>query len=193
LPSGRAAAARAAAILILSAALAPALGGCGKRACIQWTELEGECPSQDEAMEFFEGPECSSRYIQSIDSEPDFDGELCCYDATTQDEEDFPPCAGVPEPGTSSVSGGSGGGSPMPACFNCARVLGEGLFPECPSSLPVIDALLNCTCSGACSAVCGADGCNIPLVGTMECQSCIVDPDMGCGVEFQACLDDPGV
>jgi hypothetical protein len=80
----------------------------------------------------------------------------------------------------------------MPGCFNCVRVLGEGQSPGCPSSVPLIDALLACSCSGACSAACGVDGCNIPLVGTMECQSCIVDPDIGCGVELQACLDDPG-
>jgi hypothetical protein len=187
-------AARAAAILALSAALAPALAGCGKRACFQWTELEGECPSQDEALEFFQSPECSSHDIQTIDSEPDFDGELCCYDATMRDDGDYGDCGGVPEPGAgSSGSGGVGGGMSMPGCFNCARVLGEGLFPECPSSIPAIDALTTCTCSGACSAACGAAGCNIPLVTlSEECGVCIQDPDAGCGVELQACLDDPG-
>jgi hypothetical protein len=186
-------AARAAAILLLSAALAPVLGGCGKRACFQWTELEGECPSQDEALEFFESPNCSSSNIQSIDSEADFDGELCCYDATMRDSS-YGEC-GIDVGGPStSVSVGAGGASPgpPPQCFNCAQVLGQGVFPECPSSLPVIDALIGCTCMGACSAVCGAEGCAIPLVGSMECEACIQDPDAGCGLELQACLDDPG-
>jgi hypothetical protein len=80
----------------------------------------------------------------------------------------------------------------MPSCFNCTRVLGDGLFPECPSSLPVIDALQSCACTGACSAVCGAAGCEIPLVGSQECATCIQDPDIGCGAELQACLEDPG-
>lgn len=45
----------------LSLALAaPALlllaGGCGKRACFHWTELEGACPSSDDAYVFFQNP-----------------------------------------------------------------------------------------------------------------------------------------
>ncbi|WP_437642211.1 hypothetical protein [Sorangium sp. So ce854] len=67
----------------------PALlaSGCGKRACFHWTELEGACPSRDEARVFFDNPGCLSE-IASIDGEGDFDGELCCYDVTTVDTGD---------------------------------------------------------------------------------------------------------
>ncbi|AUX33450.1 MULTISPECIES: hypothetical protein [Sorangium] len=97
----------------LSLALAaPALlllaGGCGKRACFHWTELEGACPSSDDAYVFFQNPGCLSS-IESIDSEGDFDGELCCYDVTTVDTGDEE-CKVVknPVPGGGGVGGFSG-------------------------------------------------------------------------------------
>ncbi|KYF96791.1 hypothetical protein BE20_55975 [Sorangium cellulosum] len=79
-------------------------GGCGKRACFHWTELEGACPSSDDAYVFFENPGCLSS-IESIDSEGDFDGELCCYDVTTVDTGDEE-C----RPGQNPVPGGGGVG-----------------------------------------------------------------------------------
>ncbi|WP_438037113.1 hypothetical protein [Sorangium sp. So ce204] len=92
------------------ALVAPALflagaAGCGKRACFHWTALEGACPSSDEARVFFENPGCVSS-IDSIDSEGDFDGELCCYDVTTVDTGDEECFAQGP------MSGSSGGGRP---------------------------------------------------------------------------------
>lgn len=93
------------------ALVAPALfvagsAGCGKRACFHWTELEGACPSSDEARVFFENPGCVSS-IESIDSGADFDGELCCYDVTTVDTGDEE-CTTVQGP----MSSGAGGGRP---------------------------------------------------------------------------------
>ncbi|WP_438002648.1 hypothetical protein WME89_27180 [Sorangium sp. So ce321] len=102
--------------LVLALA-APALlsSGCGKRACFHWTELEGACPSSEEARVFFENPGCLSA-IESIDSQGDFDGELCCYDVTTVDTSDedcgtAPPSKPKPPrpvPGGVGVGGFSG-------------------------------------------------------------------------------------
>ncbi|WP_434048706.1 MULTISPECIES: hypothetical protein [Sorangium] len=92
-------------VLALAALLA---SGCGKRACFHWTELEGACPSSEEALVFFENPGCLSE-IDSIDGEGDFDGELCCYDVTTVDtgdEECMP--AQAPVPGGGGVGGVTG-------------------------------------------------------------------------------------
>ncbi|WP_437805032.1 hypothetical protein [Sorangium sp. So ce1078] len=98
--------------LLILALVAPALllsAGCGKRACFHWTELEGTCPSSEDAYVFFRNPGCLSS-IESIDSEADFDGELCCYDVTTVDTGDEE-CA--PAPGPKPVPGGVGvGGFP---------------------------------------------------------------------------------
>ncbi|WP_437496566.1 hypothetical protein [Sorangium sp. So ce1099] len=103
--------------LLVLALVAPALlsSGCGKRACFHWSELEGACPSSEEARVFFDNPGCLSA-IESIDSEGDFDGELCCYDVTmvdTGDERCTPvqkpsPSVPVPVPGTGGVGGFSG-------------------------------------------------------------------------------------
>ena len=95
------------------ALVAPALlfagsAGCGKRACFHWTELEGACPSSDEARLFFENPGCLSA-VESIDSEGDFDGELCCYDVTTVDTGDEA-CTSAPNPAPT----GAGGARPVP-------------------------------------------------------------------------------
>lgn len=96
---------------LILALVFPALllsAGCGKRACFHWTELEGACPSSEDAYVFFENPGCLSS-IESIDSEADFDGELCCYDVTTVDTGDEE-CAAVqkPVPGGGGFSSSSG-------------------------------------------------------------------------------------
>jgi hypothetical protein len=181
---------RAAALFALSAALAPALAGCDKRACFAWTELEGACPSQEEAIDFFEGSGCSGE-IMSVDSEPDYDGELCCYEVTKRDDSYLYSCPPDPSPPPPSTGSGGAGGA-APACFNCVDVLGNGLLPECQSSIPAIDALATCTCTGNCAASCGSGGCQIPLVADDVCTLCMEDPDAGCGLELEACLSDPG-
>jgi hypothetical protein len=94
--------------LVAPAVLLAGSAGCGKRACFHWTELEGACPSSDEARVFFENPGCLSA-VESIDSEGDFDGELCCYDVTTVDTGDEV-CTSAPNPAPS----GGGGARPVP-------------------------------------------------------------------------------
>jgi hypothetical protein len=85
------------------ATVALALGGvgCGKVGCFEWTEAEGACPSQDEALTYFNSPQCSGN-VESVDSEPDFNGDYCCYDITKR-ENDYYECAA-----------GAGGGSAPP-------------------------------------------------------------------------------
>ncbi|XXT14234.1 hypothetical protein WME94_28700 [Sorangium sp. So ce429] len=96
---------------LVLALVAPAFlsSGCGKRACFQWTELEGACPSSEEARVFFTNPGCLNA-VESIDSEGDFDGELCCYDVTMVDtgDEKCPPVQKPPLMPGSGVGGFSG-------------------------------------------------------------------------------------
>jgi hypothetical protein len=65
--------------------LAAAYAGCGKVACFEWTQIEGSCPAQSEALAYFTGPNCSGD-IESIDSEPERSGDYCCYDVTKKDD-----------------------------------------------------------------------------------------------------------
>ena len=92
-PSRRRWASRARVPLAAVAALALALAttGCGKYACFAWTEQEGACPSQDEAVEFFVNPQCGGA-IDSIDSYGEFDGEYCCYEVTKRGGDDYYYC-----------------------------------------------------------------------------------------------------
>ncbi|WP_437674427.1 hypothetical protein [Sorangium sp. So ce131] len=64
-------------------ALAVASAGCSKVGCFEWTEIEGECPSQEEALAYF-GSECGGE-VESVDSEPEYDSGYCCYDITKGD------------------------------------------------------------------------------------------------------------
>jgi hypothetical protein len=89
----RGSAVRARALLLLAtAALALATAGCGKIGCFQWTEAEGACPAQDEALAYFGGGQCGSA-IESVDSEGEFDGQYCCYDITKSGDDYYYDCA----------------------------------------------------------------------------------------------------
>ncbi|WP_437316007.1 hypothetical protein [Sorangium sp. So ce385] len=70
------------------AALAVSLAttGCDKVGCFEWTKYEGACPSQEEALEYFGGATCGSE-VKSVDSEPEFDGDYCCYDITKRTDD----------------------------------------------------------------------------------------------------------
>ena len=79
---------RVAGLLALLSALLSALlcAGCDKTACFEWSEAEGACPAQDEALQFFEEPSCHYSEIQSVDSEGEFDDGACCYTVTEWDD-----------------------------------------------------------------------------------------------------------
>src|SRR5262245_6597346 len=79
-------------LLALTCALPLVTSACGQQACFFWTSAEGACPSQDEALQFFGDQICGSP-IESVDSEPEYDGELCCYDVTERNTSEVP-CAG---------------------------------------------------------------------------------------------------
>ncbi|MGK4001230.1 hypothetical protein WMF31_01295 [Sorangium sp. So ce1036] len=76
--------------------LALAGAGCGKVGCFEWTEHEGACPSQDEALAYFGSTACDGE-VASVDSEPEFDGDYCCYDITKRDYDDYGVCQASPD------------------------------------------------------------------------------------------------
>lgn len=198
--------ARSPSILVaLIAALPLAVAGCSKRACFEWSEQEGACPAQDEAMEFFQGPPGCEDAIRSIDSEPDFDGELCCYDVTNGDSDEILCYDGSSSVGGAGGAGGMGGaggsssiattsvstGTGPQQCFSCASELFGGMGPLCPQASLLLEQLQTCLCSGACASSCSITGCSIPFNPDDACLSC-TESEMGCAVEFNACVNDPG-
>jgi hypothetical protein len=77
----------------MSAAVAFAISaqGCDDRACFEWAEAVGPCPSQTAAPQYF--GDCSD--VTAVKSGPTFIddlGGLCCYDVTHNDNH-FIPCS----------------------------------------------------------------------------------------------------
>ena len=66
--------------------LAVATTGCDKVGCFDWTEIEGACPSQEEALAYFGSDACGGQ-VESVDSEPEYDGDYCCYDITKRNDD----------------------------------------------------------------------------------------------------------
>ena len=82
--------------------IAAASAGCTDEACFSWTQEEGACPAQEEALQFFVPVGCTGA-IESVDSDGEFivddedafSGDLCCYSVTRSDNE-FGFCNGGP-------------------------------------------------------------------------------------------------
>lgn len=199
-------------LTVIAAALFGA--GCADQACFEWTENEGACPSQAEALVFFQDPVCPEfSDIQSVDSAGDYDEGACCYSVTKRDADNFDVLCGFDEGavgtgattgvGGSSSGGGFGGGVPMPsgaggaggvggspACTRCAEALAGGdTATLCPSSLELYNALFDCSCTGACMMACAND-CNSGMSASMTCQTCMQDANNGCGNELNNCAND---
>jgi hypothetical protein len=83
-------------------------------------------------------------------------------------------------------------------CVSCAEEATPGAnpcnLPTCTgTSTDLYNALVDCTCNGACKAACGDNACaNPPKDITAECTTCIQDTQMGCGMAFQECANDAG-
>jgi hypothetical protein len=176
----------------LMAAMPFVIASCGKKACFRWSDAEGVCPSRDEASKYFEGPPGCGTDILSIDSDADYDGELCCYDVTDGDTSET--LCGTT--GTGTVSTGSGPPPPSTGtgtmgCFGCADfVFAGGGAPLCQSSGILLDNLMTCICEGACVSVCLNTGCALPLNPDQPCFDCILNTDTGCGFQFNECQND---
>lgn len=201
---------------LVSIALAGALlipvssTGCGpSKACFYWTEAEGACPSQKDALAFFQGSFCQSE-IASVDSEGTFDEDVCCYDVTENDNPFGGDCfiePGPPPPDTSvsvgvggaggvstgvggAGAGGAGGAGGGGTCAGCAQFMTETMPPPlCDASVMLYEALTDCRCFGPCSAVCTDNACAGQAPST-DCENCMLDTNMGCGDALLACVND---
>jgi hypothetical protein len=177
-------------LLALACALPLASTGCAQRACFFWTEAEGECPSQNEAIDFFTNSNCDSP-IESVDSEAEFDGEMCCYDVTERATEEIMCSPPVPD---SKPPGPGGGVPPPPTCLTCSSFVGSafmGAPPDklCQTSLAIFDTLQSCLCAGPCQSACNGSFCAQASAST-ACFDCATDSAVGCGSEFGACVND---
>jgi hypothetical protein len=163
---------------------------CSKKACFQWTRAEGACPSQEEALAYFEGPPECGTDILSVDSEADFDGELCCYDVSGGDTSEAPCARG--SVGSAAVTTAVSTGAGPQGCFGCGDVVFSGLSPICESSFPLVNNLMTCVCDGACATACSATPCGVPLFPDGTCFDCMSNSASGCGNELNACSSDFG-
>jgi hypothetical protein len=79
-------------LTVAAAALLLAPAGCNSIGCFPASEAGGTCPSQEEAIQYFDDPECGGR-VASVDSEASImagsedEGNLCCYSITNKDPE----------------------------------------------------------------------------------------------------------
>ena len=64
------------ALQLAALALALATAGCDKVGCFEWTEIEGACPSQEEAPAYFGSNLCGGE-VESVDSEPEYVSQFC--------------------------------------------------------------------------------------------------------------------
>ena len=182
--------------------------GCGaNQACFYWTQAEGSCPSQKEALDFFQGNNqfCQSG-VTSVDSEGTFDGDVCCYDVTEVDNSFGGDCfiePGPPPPNvTTSVGsggaagmggfGGAGGagGTGGSDCSGCAAFFtNTNPPPLCANSVPLYEALTDCECQGPCASACGQNVC-LGMPSDTPCDMCLLNQNTGCGMLVSQCLND---
>jgi hypothetical protein len=200
--------------LLLAAVLALPVtsAGCGRTACFTWSTLEGACPARSDALSFFTNPRCPGQ-ITSVESEPvaDAEGKLCCYQVTERAQTDeslcqgfggststgqgfggngssaFAASSGVGQGGFGGSTTGQDGGT---SCVRCGEEIGNttpALF--CDGSAALFNNLINCACSGACSATCVDTFCP-GNPASNDCASCIADVSLGCGNQLNACAND---
>jgi hypothetical protein len=173
---------------VLSCALPLGSSGCSQQACFFWTKAEGPCPSQAEALQFLASNNCDSP-IESVDSEAEYDGELCCYDVTERGSDEI--LCRPPVPDTKPPIPGDGG---IPSCQTCGSFLNNefmGIPTETPclDSLAIFDTLRNCLCEGPCQPACSDNICSGGSAST-ACFDCATDSAVGCGSQFSACVND---
>ena len=200
--------------LLVCVALSSGIASCGSdQACFYFTQVEydldNRCPSEQEALTFFQGNTCSSPVV-SVDSAGEFDGKTCCYDVT--ESNDFFSCGVEPSPpfvdGTSGFavsvssgggfggaggfggSGGTGATGGGGACVGCAEFLTNDMPPMlCSNSVPIYEAYSDCMCLGACKTACEVT-CKTAQKDP-ACESCLLDKTNGCGNQHDACAADP--
>ncbi len=90
--------------------------------------------------------------------------------------------------GTGGATGGSGGTGGA-ACTGCADYVTNGGTLCEGTSTDLYNALVDCTCAGACKDVCLDNVC-AGMDVTADCQNCVIDSAAGCGAEFTECSND---
>lgn len=206
------------AVLVFTLGSALLLGaGCSDGACFRWTEEEGACPAQEDAMAFFEDPTCHFSDIRSVESDGEFEDDACCYavikwDDTDERIFDCGPTMTVTAVGVGGFGGGGSGvggapgtgggvlvsssvgqgeGGAMPVCIRCPDALMMDGDPKalCPESVAIYDEVQACACNGPCAGVC-AESCSTMESPSQECIECLGDSMKGCGEPFAACTND---
>ena len=148
--------------------------GCTDRACIQLAaEADAtSCPDRSTALKMMT-PQCGGSVI-SVDGEGDRDGDLCCYDVSSNDFGEDAPCARPPSPGgpsgvtassAVSTSAASSASSTTSASSSSSGVGGAGgggatCTDQGQACAPACDAPEVSPSAGACVTVGGDVACN---------------------------------
>ena len=74
-------------------------------------------------------------------------------------------------------------------CTGCADYVTNGGTLCEGTSTDLYNALVDCTCAGACKDICTDNVC-AGLDVTTDCQNCVIDSAAGCGMEFGECSND---
>lgn len=159
-----------------------AIDGCTSMACIEWSSSKGACPSREDALVRFGGKSCVSDVV-SVDSDGTADETACCYEVTKRGKND-PGCSF--DDNISPPGGATGGGV---SCGGCAAFRDGTAVELCDGSVDIFNNLSACMCSGACQAACADGSCSLAS-DNADCQACVVDVNVGCGLQSQACDGD---
>lgn len=85
-------------------------------------------------------------------------------------------------------SGGSGGSTTV--CVGCKEHWDTPSLKLCQgTSADLYEAVMSCLCETSCAGVCGNNLCKDDP-WDYDCQSCALNPTLGCGTEYNACLND---
>jgi hypothetical protein len=94
--------------------------------------------------------------------------------------------------GTTGGGGATGGGGTGgAACESCGvYITAQDGGTLCDgTSTDLYNALSDCTCTGACKAVCTDNVCASMAISA-DCQNCVIDTAAGCGMQFNECSND---
>jgi uncharacterized membrane protein YgcG len=167
--------------LALSLAMATAVAGCGQRACIEWSEQEGVCPSREATLTEHIG---SCTNITSVDDDGTREGNLCCYAVSKSGP--LPDCSTPPPDTTSGVVDTTGGLNTCDGQGQCGDFFSFGCRACALTQLCSSD-FNNCQSSSACANILSCEGkC---ATGDLQCKMFCENPNID-GVELFRALND---
>lgn len=151
------------------------LGCTEDRACIQLGGRFASCPSRAEAEATFL---CGGTDVFSVNSEPELEDNLCCYDVEKSTSISSNICTGT---GTGTATGTGRG------CDGCSIAVTTGDPTNiCNESIGLYDGLAQCLCLDSCADLCSDNSCaGVPAdAACTDCATAL------CATALDRCLAD---